>query len=128
MPPPKHSRATVPALYVLTLVEGLAALKVPDRPTDRGTEGGEEMIRSCKKKGKKKKGLVGRMDNEGKDERRCHLSGGEMVRGEVQRIHPVLKGREKEQRGRYERVGTHTHTHTHFTLDIPAWSRQMAYE
>lgn len=54
MPPPKHSRATVPALYVLTLVEGLVVLKVPDRLTDRETEGGEETSRSCKK-GKKEK-------------------------------------------------------------------------
>lgn len=50
MPPPKHSRATVPAPYVLTLVEGLAALKVPDRPTDRRTEGGKEMMRREEKK------------------------------------------------------------------------------
>lgn len=39
MPPTKHSGAGVPALYILTLVEGLAVLEVPDRPTDEQREG-----------------------------------------------------------------------------------------
>ena len=45
MPLPKHSRASVPAPYVLTLVEGLAVLEVPDR-----TEGGKVKMRCCKNK------------------------------------------------------------------------------
>lgn len=46
------------------------------------------------------------MDNEERDERWSHMSfGGGIVKGEVQCIQPVLKGREREQGGRYERVG-----------------------
>lgn len=92
MPPPKHSRATVPAPYVLTLVEGLAALKVPDRPTDRRTEGGKEMMRR-----EEKKRVVGTLDFEGKDERWSHMRGGEAARGQVRYIQRVLKGRRMEQ-------------------------------
>lgn len=58
MPPPKHSRVTVPAPYVLTLVEGLAALEVPDRPTDRVEGGGgreDEELQEKKQKTKEER-------------------------------------------------------------------------
>lgn len=45
------------------------------------------------------------MDNGDKDERRSHMCGGEILRGQFQRICPAPKGTEKAQRGRYERVG-----------------------
>lgn len=80
-------------------------------------------MRSCKEKKKKRRG-VKRMDNEGNDERWSHMTScGEIVRVEVQCIKSVLKGRQREQSGRYElhlwEVGvrgnnarTHTKTQT----------------
>lgn len=60
--------------------------------------------------------MVKRMDNEGEDERRSHMSGREIVRGELQRFHP-FGVKEKDGAGIIRKgcfhlwEGAHTHKH-----------------
>lgn len=63
--------------------------------------------------------MVKRMDNEGEDERRSHMSGREIVRGELQCFHP-FGVKEKEGAGiarkgcfhLWEGANTHKHWRT----------------